>query len=374
MQERLNIGAINLSNIAEVSYRNLVEQIPAIAYIDSADVPGKTLYISPQLVSLLGFTQAEWCEGGLEFWYLHIYPEDRDQARKELLDRMSRKKPYCLEYRMVSPDGRVIWFRDEAVIKQDPDTGVSVYLGIMLDITDRKMAEARLRESEKRYRDLFENSQGFICIHDMDGVLTSVNRASAQMLEYEPSELIGRNLCEFLAPSVRHLFPYYLERIAKESTPRGILRTITKSGEERIWTYRNVRCEEAGKGQYILGHAQDVTERILAQEELNRATMLLISLLDNLPTGVLVEDHSGRIHYINNRFCQMCDLAGSPDDLVGTEHYGIIQSIKNLFPDPEAFVRRDREIHDLHQTVTEERLPLGDGRMFQRDYFPVQTN
>ncbi len=66
--------------------------------------------------------------------------------------------------------------------------------------------EERLRESEQRYRNLVENSQGLICTHDMEGTLLSVNPAVAHLGVYQPSEMVGRNLREFLMPAVRPFF------------------------------------------------------------------------------------------------------------------------------------------------------------------------
>jgi PAS domain S-box-containing protein len=244
---------------------------------------------------------------------------------------------------MVARDGRVIWFRDEAILCKDPGTGISYYHGVMYDITDRKLAEARTRESEERYRELIEKSPGFICIHDLEGVFLYVNPAVSQVTGYEPSELIGRKISEFLAPSVQDAFPAYLNRIRSESVAKGMLRLCTKTGEELVWAYRNYLCTEAGK-QYVLGHAQDITERVQAEEELNRTTHLLISLMDSLPLGILVEDPFGRVHYVNKMFCRMFGCAESSDDLLGLDHSRLIRELKRRFRDPEGFVRSSEEI------------------------------
>ena len=114
--------------------------------------------------------------------------------------------------------------------------------------------------SPQRYRELVEQSRGLICTHDLAGVLLSVNRAAAERLGYTPDELVGRSMADLLAPTVRHLFPEYLARIRRDATDEGLMLVVTRDGDERIWTYSNVRGREPGGPEYVLGHAHDITD------------------------------------------------------------------------------------------------------------------
>lgn len=120
---------------------------------------------------------------------------------------------------------------------------------------------ARLAESsDQRYRALVESSKGLICTHDLAGILLSVNPAAADRLGYAADELVGRSLGDFLAPSVRAQFPQYLDRIGHASGDQGLMLVVTRDGEERIWSYSNVRCQDPGGPPYVLGHAHDITD------------------------------------------------------------------------------------------------------------------
>ncbi len=130
---------------------------------------------------------------------------------------------------------------------------------LQVEVDERQRVEQALRESERRYRDLVDSSRGLICIHDLDGTVLSVNPAAARLLGYTAAELVGRNLREILAPSVQPLFPQYLERIRQAPADEGVMRVVTRAGEERLWAYSNVRYEEPGRPPYVLGHAQDIT-------------------------------------------------------------------------------------------------------------------
>jgi PAS domain S-box-containing protein len=114
--------------------------------------------------------------------------------------------------------------------------------------------------SPQRYRELVEQSRGLICTHDLAGILLSVNRAAADRLGYAPDELVGRSLGDLLAPAVRPFFPEYLDRIRRNATDEGLMLVVTREGDERIWSYSNVRGREPGGADYVLGHAHDITD------------------------------------------------------------------------------------------------------------------
>ena len=180
---------------------------------------------------------------------------------------------------------------------RDAAGNITGFLGIGSDITARKQAERALRESEKRYRDLVDNSLGLIGAHDMEGRFLMVNPATARVLGYKPSELIGRNMREVIVPSVVNLFDDYLERIRQNGTDSGMLKMLTKTGEERIWEYRNIRYDEPGKPSYVLGHAHDITDRKRAERRLT---------IQHAATRVLAESSSLReaVNQILQAICE----------------------------------------------------------------------
>jgi PAS domain S-box-containing protein len=138
----------------------------------------------------------------------------------------------------------------------------------------RQLADA-LRDSEQRYRELVEYSLGLICTHDLLGTILSINPAAAQALGYRPQDGIGRNLRDFLSPDRRDLFDGYLRRIREQGRDEGLMSVVTRSGESRIWLYRNVLSQSPDGTVQVLGHAIDVTERIEAEQTLRRNELTL---------------------------------------------------------------------------------------------------
>ena len=126
------------------------------------------------------------------------------------------------------------------------------------------------RPPEEVYQEIFEQSLGLISTHDLEGRLLTVNPAIAAQLGYAPAEMVGHNLRDFLAPSVRELFDDYLRRSREQPAHSGVMRILSKRGEERVWAYHNVRREEPGRAPYVLAHAHDITERKRAEDELRR--------------------------------------------------------------------------------------------------------
>jgi diguanylate cyclase (GGDEF)-like protein/PAS domain S-box-containing protein len=137
--ETLQLLATELQN-ADAKYRALVEQIPAIVYIDIADDTMATTYVSPQIEALLGITPQEYIEDA-ELWTKQLHPDDRERAVAEYLAGREAGDNFTFEYRLIARDGRVVWFRDSATVVRDADGRPAFVHGVMLDITDRREAE-----------------------------------------------------------------------------------------------------------------------------------------------------------------------------------------------------------------------------------------
>ncbi len=125
---------------ANAKYRALVEQIPAIVYIDVADATMATTYVSPQIEALLGIKPQEYIEDP-DLWTKRLHPDDRERALTTYLQGRESGKPFTFEYRLLSGDGSHVWFRDSAVVVRDERGEPAFIEGVMLDITDRKNAE-----------------------------------------------------------------------------------------------------------------------------------------------------------------------------------------------------------------------------------------
>jgi PAS domain S-box-containing protein len=133
---------------AESRYRTLVERLPAITYIAELGACGRWHYVSPQIESMLGFSPAEWLADPAN-WIGRIHAEDRVNVLSVEERFQKNRDMFRAEYRMHARDGRILWFRDEAVTLPTAEAQPLLMQGVLYDITERKRLEDQLRHSQK---------------------------------------------------------------------------------------------------------------------------------------------------------------------------------------------------------------------------------
>ena len=128
---------------AEAKYRTLVEQIPAVVYLDPVDEDQDSIYVSPQVTDLLGIEPADWLEDPY-CWRRHVHEDDIDRVWQEYEDAYRTHVPLNHEYRMVHEDGSIKWVMEQAFPINDGDGEPWLIQGVIFDITQRKQAEEEI--------------------------------------------------------------------------------------------------------------------------------------------------------------------------------------------------------------------------------------
>lgn len=218
---------------AETKYRSLVEGLPAVVYIAEFGEDGSWRYVSPQIESVLGFSQEEFMSAA-KFWRERILPEDREQAMAAELQLLNGEGRMQCEYRILGPDGRLIWIREEAEALAD-ENGQPAYLqGVMYDVTEPKEVEGRLRqaldtekEASQRLRALHEMQNSFLqaVSHDLRTPLTSI-LGSALTLEQSGEDLDPedqQDLIRRMASNARKLHRLLTNLLDLDRMSRGTL-------------------------------------------------------------------------------------------------------------------------------------------------------
>jgi diguanylate cyclase (GGDEF)-like protein/PAS domain S-box-containing protein len=128
---------------AEAKYRALVEQIPAVVYLDPVDENDSSIYVSPQVIQLLGVMPEEWLADPY-CWRKHVHPEDIEAVWAEYQEAYRNHAPLNHEYRMVHEDGTVKWVMEQAFPVDDEQGNPFLIQGVIFDITNRKQAEEQV--------------------------------------------------------------------------------------------------------------------------------------------------------------------------------------------------------------------------------------
>ena len=176
--------------LAESKYRGLVERLPFVVYTNPLDDPFSTNYVSPQIQSMLGYSPQEWLADP-SFWTQTLPAEDLERVRAEGTRVKASGESLDIEYRMTTRDGREIWVRDLFALIRDSDGRPEFWQGTMIDITERKLAEEALHESEEQYRTLVEQLPAIIYIDDnteVEGRTAYISPQIETILGFTPQE------------------------------------------------------------------------------------------------------------------------------------------------------------------------------------------
>ena len=188
---------------AETRFRNLVEQIPAVAYIDSGDESSTNVYMSPRVEELTGYPAEEWM--GRAMWFDIMHPDDVANAEAEHL-RSNETGVFECEYRLFAKDGHTVWIRDEAR-RVSLEDGTIIWQGILKDLTAEKYAEIARLDLEERLRQVRKmEAVGELAggvAHDFNNLLAVIQNYTRFVQDDLEDEHLKQDLEEVITASER---------------------------------------------------------------------------------------------------------------------------------------------------------------------------
>ncbi len=316
------------------------------------DPDGRIVHWSEEAEALLGYGSQEILgENHLTL----VPPSDRDEARRYLLKMRNGEPVRCQPTALQSKDGHPI----EVSLSIRPICGANgtVVGGAVLarNHCERARAQSKLRESEGRFREVFESAPFGICTTGLDGRFLQVNEALCRILGYSREELLGTTWMALihpddLQPTLQRLERLHTERVGFLEAERRYLHRGGRVILGRVRASLVRGCD--GQPLYYVTHAEDITEKRLAEDALRESESRFRIMADGCPEMMWVTDAEGSIRFVN-RECRrffgvdLEGLAGSswqlvlhPDD--APEYCGVVQqAVRDQAPfRAEARVRR----------------------------------
>lgn len=178
-QETLSIAQVILNNSPAILFRRIAGTEPKLVYVSDN-------------IRQIGYTAEEFLNGDITFRDI-IHPGDSDRVRGEIMGYLEKDvEEYTQVYRCLTKAGDIRWVEDRTSVVRDADGNKIYNQGILVDITETKLAEEQLRKSEEKFRRIVETAvEGFILMGE-DLVIKDVNDAYCRMLGYSREELIGK--------------------------------------------------------------------------------------------------------------------------------------------------------------------------------------
>lgn len=352
-------------------FQRLVETTNAIAWEADVDTWCFT-YVSPQVTRLLGYETAECYE--TDFWVRHLHPEDRQFAIDFCNESSKHLSEYEFEYRMIAANGQSVWLRDLVSVVRGKD-GRKALRGYLIDITDRKKAEASLRDSEERLRNLLENIPDHVLIVDQLGKIGYINHTAPG---FSREQVLGKHLSTFLQPESGAHAEQCLEKVFKSGTTCNLEASDVNLRSYRI---RYVPVIQDGAVASVLVVGTDITEqkrteksrrhlaerlafarederRSLARQlhdeacqDLSAASIYLeqlgLKLNRSLPEDVSLSDDLSKVKnliQLTHETLRQTARALHPSIL---EHYGLVTALRSFTQELSMLTHRSRVVFEM---------------------------
>jgi two-component system, NtrC family, sensor kinase len=309
---------------SEEKFRQLTENISEVFWMVSPAAPG-ILYVSPAYEQIWG-KSCDSLYRNPTSWAESIHPDDVQKAM-EINQRQLRGEKVDSIYRIGTPHGEEKWIRDRAFPVRDAAGHLTRIVGLAEDISARKLAEERLRASEERYRELFENASDLVYTFDLDLRITSVNRLAEQTIGYSQEEALQMNLRQLLEPQQACQLERAIAQLIAVHTFNKIELDIRAKDGRRVKLEMNPRLiYREGTPFGIQAIARDITGRDAAEVELRQAQKL--ESVGRLASGIaheintpiqfvgdnirFLQDAFGELQSVLRKFQDLCNSTTQP--------------------------------------------------------------
>ncbi len=324
---------------SEERYRRLLQS--ATDYIYTVTVKnGKPVstFHGPGSVNVTGYTNQDY-ENDHNLWYRMIYEDDRKNVIEQAALALKGTSAAPIEHRIIHKDGIIRWISNALVVRKDEEGRLTGYDGLITDITARRHAEEKLRESEAKYRLLFDHVPAGVCHVDLSGKFIYVNDVLCRMLETKPEGMLQKTFKDFLHPDqVVRVWTLFQDaiRTGKPSLPYHETKCVTAGGKVIDIVMSNTTIEENGRFIGFQAMIQDVTERRKIEGVMREQSTAMKAAMD----GMAIHNNKVEFVYLNEAHARIYGY-DSPSELIG-------KSWKTLY-EPKEIERFEKEVFPTFQ-------------------------
>ncbi len=278
------------------------------------NVKTNQVFFSPRWKEMLGYEEDE-IPNHLDEWSKRVHPDDLEWVMQVIQDHFDHKTPYYIsEHRLLCKDGTYKWILDRGQALWDEHGTVIRMVGSHTDISDRKAAEAALRDSEARFRAMFERSKAIKLLIDPEtGAIVDGNWAAVKFYGYSRSQLITKTITDFncLPPDQVQA---EMRRAKLEERTYFVFPHRLASGEIRDVEVYSSPIEIQDR-TFLVSIIHDITERKQAERALHDSEERFRAIFEQASVGIALATPSGELLRVNQRYCE---ITGYPEsELVG---------------------------------------------------------
>jgi PAS domain S-box-containing protein len=294
---------------AELEYRTLINTAMDGFYV--VDTQGRILDANNSYCSLIGYDRDELLNMNLK----DVEAKESEEIIAQHMQRIMKAGCDRFETLHKCKNGEFVLL-ETSVNYMGVESGK--FFVFMRDITEKKRLEKKLRESEEKYRDLFENANDFIYIHDLKGTIISINKIGSQLLGATKEEIIGSNIREWLTPQSIEIFEDRVRKIFLNQPLEQpvVVEGIIRKGEHK-WGEATTRLIKDGDRVIgVQGIFRDITERIRLQNELKESEEKYRDLFENAQDAMYVLDNELNFLRVNTTGIEK--LGCTKEEIIGT--------------------------------------------------------
>lgn len=289
----------------KVSAQKIIDNSPILAFRWRNDEHQSMEYVSGNITRLSGYTIDDFLSGQYKITDV-VHPEDLQGVLEEIVAFSGEKDKSSFThkpYRIIKKDKSIIWVDERLIITRDDDGRVSKFQGILIDITERIMAEKASEIERSRAREYLELVDVMMVALDKKGLVTMVNPKTCEILGYEKEELLEQKWIEKVLINEVDKHKIEIDKFLEIDFPDNFENyVVTKSGEKRLIVWNRTSIKDDGDNIIgMLCSGRDVTEQ--RQSELEK--MRLSTAIEASNSSIVITDVKGNIEYVNPYFTEL---------------------------------------------------------------------